>query len=440
MTMQKLPVAVLFVLVGIGLNEFIVSWTLNSGQPLAIENVWVIRIFQSIVLLSGAVYSVFSKPNFFAFAFSFLCASGTYLTWEYVTQSRSGSQIEILTANPNGTGSYRLKGNYRYEGGGFIIETNEHGMHWHAAAKTKAEGIRRIAFVGDSSTFGLSATHYSKGFVGVIESLLDDDKIELLNFGVSGYGFDDIFLLVNEVVLSFDIDALVLVPSNGNDYRDSYFGLNKYNIIDGRAYFKNSPAYTKLCGKDRSDDDPALTRLARSSLGLVQNSALIQGLKRHSERGYGTASELDVFTVSENFCAYTYWARELSNKDQRKAVTTAIGLSAKIFDLAESRKILPIVIHMPFYEQIYAPHDQGVDGSGNGYNVSYPQKFLTDYAVSRNISVIDVLPELRHQVRQENVRMFNLDLDRAHFDDTGHAIFGAVVAPRLLETIRVKLQ
>ncbi|MCJ7827590.1 hypothetical protein MUP65_00380, partial [Patescibacteria group bacterium] len=79
-----------------------------------------------------------------------------------------------------------------------IIKTNSYGMHWREVSLTKSLEKKRIAFVGDSFTFGLWADRVENSFVGVFDSLLSSESFEVLNFGVNGYGLDDEELLIKE--------------------------------------------------------------------------------------------------------------------------------------------------------------------------------------------------------------------------------------------------
>ena len=66
------------------------------------------------------------------------------------------------------------------------IATNSFGMRSPEVTTAKDPASRRIAFLGDSFTFGLWATTEEESFVGVAREKLRNSSIEVLNFGVSG--------------------------------------------------------------------------------------------------------------------------------------------------------------------------------------------------------------------------------------------------------------
>ena len=116
-------------------------------------------------------------------------------------------RLDLLTTNPNGTGSYRLKPDIdlvtRIDGREVRIRTNRHGMHWRDVTIRKNDGRRRIAFLGDSFTFGSWADGYEESFVGTFDKNVSPERWEVLNFGVGGYGLAEEELLLREQVLDF---------------------------------------------------------------------------------------------------------------------------------------------------------------------------------------------------------------------------------------------
>ena len=152
--------------------------------------------------------------------------------------------MDLLTPNPNGTGSYRLKPDIdlvtRIGRREVRIRTNRHGMHWSEVTIRKNDGRRRIAFLGDSFTFGAWADGYEESFVGTFDKNVSSERWEVLNFGVGGYGLADEELLLREQVLEFSPSYVIVVVFAGNDFRDTYLGIDKESIIDGAAELQDA--------------------------------------------------------------------------------------------------------------------------------------------------------------------------------------------------------
>ncbi len=83
-------------------------------------------------------------------------------------------------------------------------------------------------------------------FVGVFDSSLDNGLYEILNFGVVGYGLGDIELLLEEEILRFDPDYIILMFFNGNDFRDTYLGTDKYDLSNNLLVWNNAVLKSKL--------------------------------------------------------------------------------------------------------------------------------------------------------------------------------------------------
>jgi hypothetical protein len=60
-------------------------------------------------------------------------------------------------------------------------------MAWREARVEKPARVRRIAFVGDSFTFGLWADSFEKSFAGVFDATVAPSGIEVRT-SASGYG------------------------------------------------------------------------------------------------------------------------------------------------------------------------------------------------------------------------------------------------------------
>jgi lysophospholipase L1-like esterase len=81
-----------------------------------------------------------------------------------------------------------------------------------------AIGNRRIAFLGDSFTFGLGVND-DETFVARLQS--GDGEATYLNAGIAGYSTDQQLLYLRDHLASWDLDGLVLVVYLANDLLDN---------------------------------------------------------------------------------------------------------------------------------------------------------------------------------------------------------------------------
>ena len=147
----------------------------------------------------------------------------------------------------------------------------EHGFRDRERTKGKADGIYRIAVIGDSLTFGYGVPQ-EEGFVARLEELFrleqtsadSETEIEVLNFGVSGYNPYNQLQLLESILPMYSPD-LVLVQFCVNDLNDPriHFGASTNRALGRlpRQAFPHPerqidvgaerPAWGALCDRSR---------------------------------------------------------------------------------------------------------------------------------------------------------------------------------------------
>jgi carbamoyltransferase len=100
-----------------------------------------------------------------------------------------------------------LKVRIPHEGGGYLVKTNRDGFRCeHNVTPTKSKA-RRVLVFGDSYTAGDGVSN-GKRYSDVLEQNLDDT--EVLNFGLSGSGTDQQYLIFKQYSDRFVYDAVVI--------------------------------------------------------------------------------------------------------------------------------------------------------------------------------------------------------------------------------------
>jgi len=263
--------------------------------------------------------------------------------------------------------SYELRPNLDTEtvfsGQKVSFRTNSLGMRQgEVGAKTKP----RICFVGDSFTYGMSASSEDNAYVARLANAFDE--VEILNFGVPGHGFNDTEYIIRSKVLPLEPDWVVLASFSGNDWRDTLI----------------KPAYHD--GKVRIPDD------VRAQL-------------------------------PEGFLSYKYWSLVEHEELGAKAVAESIASLERIHDLSKEEGFGFALVAIPYWAQVEATTD--VDGP---YDMRYPQAYLNDLALSREIPYLDMLPAYRSR-RSEILYFTQIEehtLD-PHWNDAGHAFAAELI-------------
>ncbi len=118
-----------------------------------------------------------------------------------------------------------VSGWFRNEGESYI-QINSDGFRDREHTKVKPENTLRIAVLGDSFAEALQLPMEQR-FAAVIERELSDckalagGKVEVINFGVSGYGTAQELITLQEKVWDYSPDIVLLAFFTGNDIFDN---------------------------------------------------------------------------------------------------------------------------------------------------------------------------------------------------------------------------
>ena len=129
-------------------------------------------------------------------------------------------------SEPDDMLGYRFTPNAKYwdrlEGGHCSGVINEYGWRDVTWNKNKAQDTYRIAVVGDSFVAAMQVES-DETFLKIAEKEINDTgkhKVEIMNFGRSGFTTTEELLVIRDQVMQFSPDLVVLAFFPGNDIRD----------------------------------------------------------------------------------------------------------------------------------------------------------------------------------------------------------------------------
>lgn len=345
--------------------------------------------------------------------------------------ARPRERLDLLQPNPHGTGSYRLKPNLRLtttvQGRTVEIRTNSHGMRWREIPLAKPAGVRRVAFLGDSYAFGCWSSSIERSFVGVFDAHLAGRGVETLNFGVGGYGPDEEALILEEEVLRFSPDYVIVALFDGNDLRDTHLGLRKHRLEQGSAELDEQVVRARVPAEflvnDRVESQPLPDpSWLRSSLRGLASYRFLEPLLGWRDRRVQ-------FAASRRFLAYSFWSRIPYPAVALQARDATLAALARIHDRCAERGIRLGILAIPTHDQVHAARESGRD-----YDIAFPQAYVQVFAREQGIAYLDLLPPLRACAHERNSALY-LPVDQ-HLDDEGHALAGE----RIVEWFRSELR
>jgi lysophospholipase L1-like esterase len=195
-------------------------------------------------------------------------AGFSYVTFEKPDLTRG----VVLAANTSGW--------QKLEGEAYVA-INSHGYRDRERSKAKAEGVFRIAVLGDSFVEARQVA-LEDTFCARLERTLSQTPafagrtVEVLNFGVSGYGTAQELLTLREDVLAFAPDYVLLAFFPANDVSDNsktlsdpwrtipYYTLRDDELVLDTS-FRESPAF-----KDRYSTTAKIFFATQEHFRLVQ--------------------------------------------------------------------------------------------------------------------------------------------------------------------------
>ncbi len=128
-----------------------------------------------------------------------------------VAPKQSGNLFTFIQKNKNPSMVYELKPNAEGYLAGKYVKINSQGMR-SSEISLKSENSYRIAFLGDSITFGwgVDANESYPEIFGEMLRKEFNKTIEILNFGVPGYVAEQQYEVLKDKVLDYNPDLLVI--------------------------------------------------------------------------------------------------------------------------------------------------------------------------------------------------------------------------------------
>jgi hypothetical protein len=138
------------------------------------------------------------------------------------------------------------RGRFTAEGGSFVA-INQDGRRDKDFARTRPAGVLRIAVLGDSYTEALEVP-LEQTFPAVLEASLNRSaatrrrRVEVLNFGIRGYGTAQELLTLRCCVWDYSPDVVLVAFYAENDVIDNSATLDRSPTAYARPYLNKTPA------------------------------------------------------------------------------------------------------------------------------------------------------------------------------------------------------
>ena len=321
----------------------------------------------------------------------------------------------------------------------YTVSTNSRGLRDDETPFERTPEVARMLLLGDSFAMGYGVERaHSLEFL--LERQLD---AEVVNLAVAGYGTDQALLIYESegckyhadlVLLTFTIDNDVLNNGASNQY-----GKNKpyFSSRDGTLTLEGVPVPRERFPDPGADSDEIGSPFpfhdfldARSSLYALAFQRLVQipALRTHWEETGLLFAQVDLF-----------YASQLGMLRKRVGADSPVWqLTLQLVGRWQRRCLeegsVPVLVLIPSQLQVYpAAFDRVIEQRGlktSDLGVDHPNRILSEFARSRDLAVIDLLPALRAGAAAGESPYFKRN---PHWSRAGHHLASEFIAAEVTE-------
>jgi len=359
------------------------------------------------------------------------------------------SAPRLTQHDPNRGKAYRPSiGWHQAEEGEADIATNRWGFRDREWTEAKPANTVRVALLGDSFVDGLQVPIDST-WARVAESRLNearafgDSTVEVMNFGVSGYGTAQELQTLRFEVRRFAPDIVVLSFLPGNDVRDNGVRLKR---DPGRPYFTLHGDSLVLDPSFRTSRGRVPPVVRRAGLALLDRSRVAQALYRMRMRSreraqlksihestdvLGTAphQELGLDNMVYRSPEHPAWVEAWQVTDALIAAmnreAAAMGASFLAVTISSSIQVHPDrSVREAFMTTL------GVD------SLSYPEERVAALGRTEGFPVLVLAPRLAAWAEPRHAWLHGFANTRpgyGHWNGLGHRLAGACLAEALAD-------
>ena len=364
----------------------------------------------------------------------------------------------------------RVEGWYRKEGEAYI-RINSDGLRDQEHSLTKPSATIRIAVLGDSYPEALQVG-MGEAFWSVMETQLRQcdpfpgSKIEVLNFGVSGYGTAQELLTLRERVWKYSPDIVMLAVTTNNDITDNLRALKKTDEIPYFVYqdnhltlddsFRNSRAFRlrqsglSRFGRWLRDHSRVVQAITRGHHGFkillaswrARRSQKAQPPPTPTNMPADAGQKSDLLSRTEELGADNLIYLEPDNAVWNDAWRVTEGLILEMRSDVMTHGAKFIVVTLSNGPQVL-PNPKSREEFAKRFavtNLFYPDDRIKSLGAREGIPVITLAPELQQFAEHNNVFLhgFGENIGNGHWNATAHRVAGELIAKKICEGALLK--
>lgn len=347
------------------------------------------------------------------------------------------------------------------------VKINDQGFRDRSHQKEKPANTYRVAIIGDSFAEARQVA-LQDAFCSVTERELQAKAppgrtIEVLNFGVGGYGTAAELLTLRQRVWDYSPDAVVLAFTTYNDVRDNY---RPFKNADELVYFQLENGGLVLDDSFRSSKkykqhDSAWFKawvLVHNSSRLVQllhhaqfalrtrisdwkerrRLAEVQEKARSNDGGTDAAPQNSI-SLTDLVGLDNMIYREPEDEDWRKAWDLSEALITQVRDesVIHGAQFMMVVVTTDIQVYPDAAVRKGLMERVGVTDLFHPNRRLRSFAEREGIAFVDLAEPMQEAADRDKVFFhgFGNEIGSGHWNEAGHKFAGELMAAKLAEMI-----
>lgn len=319
-----------------------------------------------------------------------------------------------------------------------FVSVNSAGLRDAEHTPDKPAGVYRIAVLGDSYSEAMQVP-VERAYWALLPKRLEacgfqpGKRIEVLNFGVSGYGTAQEYVMLRSRAVRYQPDLVLLQFTNGNDVKDNSFVLEEDR---NRPFFRYKQG--KLVMDSSFAASPSFHNRTSETFGLLReladHSRLVQLARAMRERWRTAPAGAQPAGIEEGLDRAPLTPPRDARWDEAWRITEALILSIR--DYAERHGARFMMMSVPFAIQVHpdAQLREALRAKLGVPDLFYPDRRLAEFAKRSGVLIVPLSPEMQRYAQATGTFLHGFPDGRpgfGHWNQAGHDLAATLIARQL---------
>jgi hypothetical protein len=335
-----------------------------------------------------------------------------------------------------------VSGEWKGEGASFV-QVNSEGLRDREHTKAKPPNTLRIAVLGDSFTEAIHVpveqTFWSKleRKLGNCEAVKGRKKVEVINFGIQGYGTAQELIMLRKKVWDYNPDIVVLAFFIGNDVINNspqleYDHYRPFFRYDANGKLVADMSFRNLAPIDRNKR--AVSFVDRMPSWLVNNSRILQVIKK-------VDLDLKKGQLSEDFTVLsTKNLKEPQDAAWKDAWRVTEGLIVKMHNEVVQKKADFLLVTIGDPIQVDPAKRKKFMQEYNIQDLFYPDRRLEKLGAREGFRVLNLAEQFQGYTEKYQVCAHGFDNSvpcGGHWNELGHRLASILIDRNLCANLKL---